>query len=261
MSDADAGEKLRVRFRKDGDLRLLSHHDLMRCTERMLRRADLPFRLTQGFHPTPRVVFAQSLPLGLAGQNEVVEIELVRPHTPADVLDRLNGQAPVGLTFTSARVVAMKASALPRRAEYRLPLPADRVADAAEACRELLDRDKVWVDKFHPRPRRVNLRPYLRNLTATADGLVIDVWIPGQGGARAETVVDLLGLTDLIAAGAVLERTELELHDEVPSDVSDGPPAGPPETARLEHVPATARDADRSDAPDRGPTPVGPVVE
>ena len=36
-------DKVRIRFRKSGDLRLLSHHDLMRTFERMLRRAALPF--------------------------------------------------------------------------------------------------------------------------------------------------------------------------------------------------------------------------
>jgi len=31
-------DKVRIRFRKCGDMRLVSHHDLMRCFERMLRR-------------------------------------------------------------------------------------------------------------------------------------------------------------------------------------------------------------------------------
>jgi uncharacterized protein (DUF2344 family) len=35
--------KLRIRFRKAGELRLFSHHDLMRCFERMLRRAAIPY--------------------------------------------------------------------------------------------------------------------------------------------------------------------------------------------------------------------------
>src|ERR1700722_3525423 len=73
------GDKLRFRFSKTGTLRLLSHHDLMRCLERMLRRAALPFKSTAGFHPGPRVVFALSLPLGVAGLDEVVEIEFLQP--------------------------------------------------------------------------------------------------------------------------------------------------------------------------------------
>ena len=64
---AGPASKVRLRFAKGGSLRWLSHHDLMRAFERMLRRAALPFRRTQGFHPHPRLVFALSLPLGVVG--------------------------------------------------------------------------------------------------------------------------------------------------------------------------------------------------
>ena len=67
-----ARAKFRIRFRKSGELRWLSHHDLMDCVERMLRRAALPYRSTQGFHPKPRMVFALSLALGIVGCAEVL---------------------------------------------------------------------------------------------------------------------------------------------------------------------------------------------
>src|SRR5436309_13789025 len=98
-----AFDKVRIRFRKDGDLRLLSHHDLMRTFERMLRRAALPFRSTEGFHPKPRMVFALSLPLGVAGLDEVVEVELTQELPADDVLSRLAAQAPPGLHLFSIR--------------------------------------------------------------------------------------------------------------------------------------------------------------
>ncbi|MCZ2340240.1 MAG: TIGR03936 family radical SAM-associated protein [Bacteroidales bacterium] len=265
MTDAATGEKIRLRFQKTDNLRLLSHHDLMRCVERMLRRAQLPFRMSQGFHPSPRVVFALSLPLGVAGVREVVEIEFQTPHAPDDVLARLQQQSPVGLTFTAARVVPLKACAVPRRAEYQFQLPPDRVNSTELRCRELLALEKIWVDKYHPRPRRVNIRPYLRDLRLQGQTLIGDVWVTGQGSARAEDLLTLLGLTDLLAGEAILERTELEIHDEVPPEQPDGPPEGPPETARLDHVPATAADADGENTTDRraswGLSPNGPVVE
>src|SRR5438067_1919966 len=82
-------DKVRIRFRKHGNLRLVSHHDLMRCFERMLRRAGLPFRTTAGFHPTPRLVFALSLPLGVVGCAEIAELELTEPVEPEEVHRRL----------------------------------------------------------------------------------------------------------------------------------------------------------------------------
>ena len=87
-------DKVRIRFRKDRDLRLLSHHDLLRTFERMLRRAGLPVRRTQGFHPHPRLVFALSLPLGVVGCAEVVEIELDEVLPVEQIRDCLMRQAP-----------------------------------------------------------------------------------------------------------------------------------------------------------------------
>src|SRR4051794_11432333 len=104
-------DKVRVRFRKGGPLRLLSHHDLMRAFERMLRRADLPVRTTQGFNPKPRLVFALSLPLGVVGRAEVLELELYRPLPPEEVHDRLARQAPPGLEILATRRIDPRAGA------------------------------------------------------------------------------------------------------------------------------------------------------
>ena len=47
-----------------------------------------------------------------------------------------------------------------------------------------------------------------------ADSLEIDLWVTPTGGARPEEVLALLGLSSLLDAGAILERTHLALHDE-----------------------------------------------
>src|SRR5207244_6844149 len=119
-------DKVRIRFRKGGDLRLVSHHDLMRCFERMLRRAALPFHSTSGFHPKPRLVFALSLPLGVVGCDEVVELELDEETPAYEVRERLSRQAPAGLEILDVRRVDVRAGAQVRRATYRIALPPDR---------------------------------------------------------------------------------------------------------------------------------------
>src|SRR5947209_20325208 len=94
-------DKVRLRFRKTGELRLVSHHDLMRCFERMLRRADVPFQSTQGFNPRPRLVFALSLPLGIVGNDEIADLELTHDVAPEELQSRLARQAPAGLEILS----------------------------------------------------------------------------------------------------------------------------------------------------------------
>jgi len=274
-----AGDKIRLRFRKTGVLRLLSHLDLVRSTERMLRRAALPFRSTAGFHPTPRMVFALSLPLGADGLNEVLEVELTEPLEASDVRERLNRQAPVGLEFTSAKEIPLKATAVPRSVEYTLDVPADRVEPARRMADALMTSEKVWVDRYKPRPRRLNIRPYLRALTIddcrmpndpNADSLSaignrqsainLSLWVTQTGTARADELLKLLGLFDLLDAGFVLARNELALRDETPTDRADGgPPDGPTETAPLDHAPVETGEAPPE--PEWGLSPNGPVVE
>src|SRR5437660_12807246 len=131
-------DKVRIRFQKTGNLRLVSHHDLLRCFERMLRRASLPFHNTQGFHPHPRIVFALSLPLGVVGCEEVAELELDEILPPEEVLRRLREHAPPGIDLLSVQRVDVKTTAQVRSLSYRLPLPPDRVDEVRAREAELL---------------------------------------------------------------------------------------------------------------------------
>ncbi len=257
------GDKLRFRFEKTGDLRFLGHHDLMRCAERMMRRAAIPFKMTAGFHPSPRLVFALSLSLGIVGRDEVLELELTEPRDSDAVLAAFRAQAPAGWNFHSAHVVPMKASAVARRIVYRIELPADRVAAVRERANGLLAASEVWVDRLHPRPRQLDIRPYLRRIRVDEDrALSLDLWVTGTGTARADELLKLLAIDDLPDVGHALERTELELIDETPSDATDGPPTGPARTRRLELSPgAVPVDDEPSPTATWGLSPSGPVVE
>jgi radical SAM-linked protein len=235
------GDKFRIRFRKCGDLRLLSHHDLMRSFERMLRRAALPYRTSSGFHPKPRVVFPLSLPLGVAGLDEVVELELNEELPAEEVFSRLEAQSPAGLEFLSIRRIPLNLTGQVCRALYRFPLSADRMTNLADHCSALLARTEIRVQRMHPQPRSVDIRLYISGLEVTADALLIDLRVTPTGTARADEVLALLGLSDLLDAGSTLERIQLQLHDE--SAPSESPPA-----AALLEVGAAADEAD--DPPD-----------
>ena len=59
--------RIRIRFTKKGDLRLLSHRDLVRAFERLFRRVGVELAMSQGFHPRPLMTFPDALALGIAG--------------------------------------------------------------------------------------------------------------------------------------------------------------------------------------------------
>jgi radical SAM-linked protein len=211
--------KFRIRFRKAGDLRLVSHHDLLRCFERMLRRAALPFHSTQGFNPKPRMVFALSLSLGIIGCDEVVDLELDAELPPEEIQARLASQAPGGLEILSVQRITGKRGAQVRRATYRLPLPPERAGGLAARAALVLAQAECWVERTRPERRRINVRPYLENLRIVEEGdcprfaLEMDLRVTPTGTARPDEVLALLGLDDLLDAGAVLERTRLLLEE------------------------------------------------
>ncbi len=244
-----AADKVRIRFRKSGTLRLLSHHDLMRTFERLLRRSELPFHRSQGFHPKPRLIFALSLPLGVVGCEEVVELELGQVLPPEEIHVRLARQTPPGLDILSVRRINPKVNAQVCRLSYAVQVPAERLPNLPRRIDEVLTAPECWIDRNRPQSgkpgRRLDVRPFLADLRIMQNSecgmqherqdsssfciphsdfciLQMVLHLTPSGTARPEEVLGLLGLEDLLDAGAVLERTRLELHDELPSASEDG---------------------------------------
>jgi radical SAM-linked protein len=207
-------DKVRIRFRKTGDLRLISHHDLMRCFERMLRRAALPFHSTEGFNPKPRLIFALPLSLGTVGHQEVVELELDAELAPDEIQARLKSQAPAGLEFLSVERISGKTTAHVRSVCYRLAVPPERHDELRKAMATLLQTTTCWIERSRPRPRRIDVRPYLRGLNLSSAGLEMELLVTPNGAVRPEEILHLLDLKDLVDAGTVIERIKLELEDE-----------------------------------------------
>jgi radical SAM-linked protein len=209
--------RARFRFQKGGDLRFLGHHDLLNCFERMLRRAELPVAASQGFNPKPRLTFALSLPLGIVGRNEVLEIDFSGEITAEDILDRLVRQSPAGLEIHSARLVANRAHAQVRRAFYRVLMDESRHALLAERVGALLASEVAWVRRSRPQPRRINIRPFIDQIRLDGGSLVLVFWVSPYGTARLGEVLELLGLGDLLDSGIIAERSNLEIIDEIPA--------------------------------------------
>jgi radical SAM-linked protein len=235
--------KYRVRFRKAGDLRFVSHHDLMHVFERMFRRADLEVPVTQGFNPRPRIWFALSLALGIAGLREIVEFELVESLPIDEVTRRLTRQCPPGLELFDLRAIESRMAARVRRAWYGLeaigaahtdqgaahgesgaaPLPL--TSCAALQCRidEFLARPHHFVQRTRPHPKRMDVRPYVSELHMRGGRIEMALWITPNGAARPEEIAAGLGLRAWLDDGGVIERTDLEVYDELPPGI-DGPP-------------------------------------
>ncbi|MEH2004599.1 TIGR03960 family B12-binding radical SAM protein [Nostoc sp.] len=114
-------QRLRVWFGKQGNMALISHLDLIRLFDRVVRRASLPIAFTGGFHPMPRISVATALALGATSSGEIVDFELTVPVAVNTFREQLAREMPTDIPIYNVEQIDLKASAatqLLEAAEY-----------------------------------------------------------------------------------------------------------------------------------------------
>ena len=89
ISDANP-QPIRIKFRKVGMLRYISHLDLQRTFAKVLVRSGIPAWYTQGFNPHAKMVFALPLSVGTQSECEFLDIRLREHMTCGEIKYRLN---------------------------------------------------------------------------------------------------------------------------------------------------------------------------
>jgi radical SAM-linked protein len=92
-----AVQKLRVRYAKRGRLRFSSTRDFARALERALRRSGVPMAFSAGFHPHPKISYANAAPTGTASEAEYFEISVTERVDPEAVRRALDEALPLDL--------------------------------------------------------------------------------------------------------------------------------------------------------------------
>lgn len=192
-------------------MRLISHRDLIRTVERLLRRAGLPLVRTEGFHPRPRMAFPSALSVGIAGTNEVLEIELSEELGSDELLARLTAQAVPGLRFLAVEPMPPATRAgVARFATYEIDVPEERQAALAERVAALLAAESWPMTRPHD-GRTVELRAAVSSLALEGGRLRMRLSVTNVAGVSPRLVLAALDADDLETTSGPLTRTELEL--------------------------------------------------
>jgi radical SAM-linked protein len=200
-----------MRFRKQADLRLISHRDLVRACERWFRRCGLQLGMSEGFHPKARMSFPLALSLGIASDDEVMEFEL-REHVDLEELrQRLAGHAPPGLEITDLQAVHQgERKAAVCSVTYRLPIPADRAERLRAAIEQFNDQDSCWIQRDDT-DRAIDVRAGTDHLEFCDGNLIFRLPVLSAGSVRPREVLQALEVGDLEYEGHYLTRTKVEI--------------------------------------------------
>jgi radical SAM-linked protein len=105
--------KIRIIYTKTEKLKYISHLDVIRMFMRVLRRANLPVELTQGFSPKYKMAFSKALSLGVESLFEAVDVNLLEnEYTILEIEERLKRVLPCGMDIVDVVELTGKESKL-----------------------------------------------------------------------------------------------------------------------------------------------------
>jgi radical SAM family uncharacterized protein/radical SAM-linked protein len=185
-------KKLLVSYAKRGPARHFGHLELVKIFVRALRRARIPLRFSQGFHPAPKIAFECALPVGTESMEEHFTVQ-VPLHVSRETLpEQVNAQLPEGLTITGCSVAGRPSSRIgPARSCYMVTL---KEGTFSENKLEAFLQETEWPFTRKNRKgnsRTVDLRPVVKKLELVSSAraeMVLE-----EGGGWSVRPMDVLG--------------------------------------------------------------------
>ncbi|MDA3902947.1 MAG: TIGR03960 family B12-binding radical SAM protein [Desulfuromusa sp.] len=179
VDDTEELTRVRLKLSKLGRARMVGHLEYLKMFQRAVRRAELPIRFSQGFHPMPKISYLEALPMGVSSEAELIDLELFR-HVPVEqVIDRINVQLPDGFKIVEGEVIPWKSSspsAAVASSCYRVPLPEPVPEDLHERISNFLNADQIIVSRLKKGlEKKIDIRPDVLELCQVGTELKIEL--------------------------------------------------------------------------------------
>lgn len=217
--------RVRIHFTKTGDLRWISHRDLARTWERLLRRAGLKLAFSEGFHPKPKISFPSALALGIVALEEIVEMDLVGSVDAGQARESIQQQMPDGmqlLSFTELPPGAGKALMI--AASYEVQLSDSDVQVVRQQIDSLRAAGQVEIVR-DGKTFSATFGDPLFDIQCEGDVLRFTLPTTAQGSLRPSELLEALSIAHVLPEGAVLTRTRVHLAAGKGNSASDSAPA------------------------------------
>jgi radical SAM-linked protein len=170
--------------------------------------------MSEGFHPKMRMSFPSALALGVAGNNEVFELDLTESLTVQEIIKRLNQAACNGLQFLFAKeVIVRRKRAVLFASVYEMALPENTVKQTEQKIQEFLSQTSFTVVKHNG--ISVDARSVVEEL-AIIDDQTLRMKLTVTRGADAgfREVLEVLRLKDQLFRTIFPVRTHVLLCEE-----------------------------------------------
>lgn len=201
----------RMKYAKEGDLRYISHLDLIRLFNRIFRKANLKVAYTQGFHPHPKFSFSAPLPIGYSSLCEFLDFELEEFLDPEEIKERLASNLPNGMRILEIKRIPKQKKSLDKQInlfEYKVYYTSENLQTQVEL---LLSKDEVLIEKVTQdgKVKTINVRKYIAGIYVEDGGFRLKI-VRDENGImpRVDLILKiLLGLNENEIRELKVERT------------------------------------------------------
>ncbi len=211
--DPDKFIRVRLKLRKMGRARMVGHLEYLKMFQRAVRRARVPIRFSQGFHPTPKVSYLEALPMGVSSEAELIDLELLYPVPIDQLISDINVQLPEGFKIVEGNIVAWKApspSAAVASSSYRVPLPLPLAEDLDQQIADFLAAEEIVVIRVKKgREKRINIRPDILHIARDDNELEIEL----SKGSPLQVAAQLLKMDVEDVRRLGVRKTGITLRD------------------------------------------------
>jgi len=213
-----------VKFKIRGNLRFLSHAEVLKVFQRACVRAGIKMQYSQGFNPRPKLSLPLPRSVAVESDDELLCLRIDRgtsAHAYKSISDlctsmktKLSEQLPENFELVSVEVTKAKSAPQPRAATYVLDVRQEYVNEKLKAGIErVLASESLNVQrKIHgkdSRQRTVDVRVFLESIELNERGIVVECKISSAGSIRVEEILKLLEL-DVENLAAPIRRTNVQ---------------------------------------------------
>lgn len=165
--------KIRLQFEKN--IKYISHLDLMKAVQKILKRTGYPLKYSEGFNPHMVLTIANPLPLGIVGKQEFMEFELKTDSISfGELKEKLRLACPEGIVPVEIYTQNLKNFNLTTNADYEI----DIRTDEGEKIKEFLSKETIPVEKFSKgKTKMIDLKEllYRWDTMPTEDGIRLHI--------------------------------------------------------------------------------------
>jgi radical SAM-linked protein len=207
-----------IDFSIEGDIRFVSHNDLVRMFGRACARAALPVAFTRGFNPHVRLSLPLPRPVGQASEAERLIVDLIEAIDEASLLNRLQSQVPDGLSLLRATRIESSRACQAVWVRYRIATQGQDREKTVQAAESLLGSSSFIISRVRHRDgkvRQVDIRPFIDTIDLLKDAVDVSVHLGQTGSATPSEVAGALGM-EADRINHLIRRMEIKWQNSQP---------------------------------------------